>query len=79
MALLYISALFSKVWNYICSNIASRCRNIARKLGRGGATDPTDPMDRMGMVRMVVFGHIDLIFFFTHFFHLFTFPQTELR
>ena len=36
MALLYKSALFSKVWNYICSNIASRCRNIARKLGRGG-------------------------------------------
>ena len=29
MALLYKSALFSKVWNYICSNIASRCRNIA--------------------------------------------------
>ena len=29
MTLLYKSALFSKVWNYICSNIASRCRNIA--------------------------------------------------
>ena len=29
MAPLYKSALFSKVWNYNCSNIAKSCRNIA--------------------------------------------------
>ena len=29
MAPLYKSAIFLKVWNYICSNIAKSCRNIA--------------------------------------------------